>query len=106
MHTVVCEAHNDNKTMASKKSQLYSLLWASCDVLRGSMDASQYKDYMLVILFIKYISDKAKDPSSMINLPEGCSFADMVKLKNKPGIGDVENPKGGVRGVIPNKQKY
>lgn len=77
--------------MAIKKSQLYSLLWASCDVLRGSMDASQYKDYVLVILFIKYISDKAKDPSSMINLPEGCSFADMVKLKNKPGIGDAMN---------------
>jgi len=75
--------------MAIKKSQLYSLLWASCDVLRGSMDASQYKDYVLVILFIKYISDKAKDPSSMINQPEGCSFADMVKLKNKPGIGDA-----------------
>lgn len=53
------------------------------------MDASQYKDYVLVILFIKYISDKAKDPLSMINLPEGCSFADMVKLKNKPGIGDA-----------------
>ena len=77
--------------MAIKKSQLYSLLWASCDVLRGSMDASQYKDYVLVILFIKYISDKAKDPASMINLPEGCSFADMVKLKNKPGIGDAMN---------------
>lgn len=77
--------------MAIKKSQLYSLLWASCDVLRGCMDASQYKDYVLVILFIKYISDKAKDPSSMINLPEGCSFADMVKLKNKPGIGDAMN---------------
>lgn len=77
--------------MAIKKSQLYSLLWASCDVLRGSMDASQYKDYVLVILFIKYISDKAKDPSSMISLPEGCSFADMVKLKNKPGIGDAMN---------------
>ena len=77
--------------MAIKKSQLYSLLWASCDVLRGSMDASQYKDYVLVILFIKYISDKAKDPASMINLPEGCSFADMVNLKNKPGIGDAMN---------------
>ena len=77
--------------MAIKKSQLYSLLWASCDVLRGSMDASQYKDYVLVILFIKYISDKAKDPSLMINIPAGCSFSDMVNLKNKPGIGDAMN---------------
>src|SRR5579864_2464221 len=44
--------------MALKKSQLYSSLWNSCDELRGGMDASQYKDYVLVLLFIKYISDK------------------------------------------------
>ncbi|HET9281730.1 MAG TPA: type I restriction-modification system subunit M N-terminal domain-containing protein [Candidatus Angelobacter sp.] len=41
-----------------KKSDLYSSLWASCDELRGGMDASQYKDYVLFMLFIKYISDK------------------------------------------------
>ncbi len=44
--------------MALKKSELYSSLWSSCDELRGGMDASQYKDYVLVMLFIKYISDK------------------------------------------------
>ena len=44
--------------MALKKSDLYSSLWASCDELRGGMDASQYKDYVLFMLFIKYISDK------------------------------------------------
>ncbi|CAJ0719346.1 hypothetical protein LMG8323_04245 [Ralstonia mannitolilytica] len=44
--------------MALKKSELYSSLWQSCDALRGGMDASQYKDYVLVLLFIKYISDK------------------------------------------------
>ena len=44
--------------MALKKSELYSSLWSSCDELRGGMDASQYKDYVLVLLFIKYISDK------------------------------------------------
>jgi len=43
--------------MAIKKSELYSSLWASCDEIRGSMDASQYKDYVLVMLFVKYISD-------------------------------------------------
>ena len=47
--------------MAVKKSQLYSSLWASCDKLRGGMDASQYKDYILTILFVKYVSDKYKD---------------------------------------------
>ena len=45
-------------TMALKKSELYSSLWASCDELRGGMDASQYKDYVLVLLFIKYVGDK------------------------------------------------
>jgi len=44
--------------MALKKSELYSSLWASCDELRGGMDASQYKDYVLFMLFIKYITDK------------------------------------------------
>jgi type I restriction enzyme M protein len=44
--------------MALKKSELYSYLWQSCDELRGGMDASQYKDYVLVLLFVKYVSDK------------------------------------------------
>ena len=44
--------------MALKKSELYGSLWASCDALRGGMDASQYKDYVLSLLFIKYVSDK------------------------------------------------
>ena len=44
--------------MALKKSQLYSSLWQSCDELRGGMDASQYKDYVLTLLFMKYVSDK------------------------------------------------
>lgn len=44
--------------MAIKKSELYSSLWKSCDELRGGMDSSQYKDYVLVLLLIKYVSDK------------------------------------------------
>ena len=44
--------------MPIKKSELYSSLWASCDELRGGMDASRYKDYVLVLLFVKYVSDK------------------------------------------------
>jgi type I restriction enzyme M protein len=78
--------------MALKKSELYSSLWASCDELRGGMDASQYKDYVLVLLFIKYISDKyAGKPFAAIKVPEGSSFADMVKLKGKTDIGDQIN---------------
>ena len=74
--------------MAIKKSELYSSLWASCDELRGSMDASQYKDYVLVMLFMKYVSDK-KDP--LIEIPADASFYDMVKHKGKPDIGDEIN---------------
>ncbi len=78
--------------MAVKKSDLYSKLWASCDELRGGMDASQYKDYVLVLLFIKYISDKyAGQPFAPIQIPEGASFADMVALKGKSDIGDQIN---------------
>ena len=80
--------------MALKKSELYSSLWQSCDALRGGMDASQYKDYVLVLLFIKYISDKyAGVPYAPITIPLGASFKDMVALKGKSDIGDQINKK-------------
>ncbi|MDZ7801669.1 MAG: type I restriction-modification system subunit M [Trueperaceae bacterium] len=74
--------------MAIKKSQLYSSLWQSCDELRGGMDASQYKDYILTLLFMKYVSDKR---DSLIEVPEGGSFQDMVALKGDKEIGDKIN---------------
>ena len=80
--------------MAIKKSDLYSSLWASCDELRGGMDASQYKDYVLFMLFIKYVSDKYGNSdafASPVNIPKGASFKDMVALKGKPDIGDKIN---------------
>jgi len=78
--------------MAIKKSELYSSLWASCDELRGGMDASQYKDYVLVMLFLKYISDKwAGQPYAPITIPDGASFKDMVALKGTSDIGDQIN---------------
>ena len=80
--------------MAIKKSELYSSLWESCDALRGSMDASQYKDYVLVMLFVKYISDKwAGQPYAPITIPKGASFTDMVALKGATDIGDQINKK-------------
>ncbi|KAB1085074.1 type I restriction-modification system subunit M [Neorhizobium galegae] len=80
--------------MALKKSELYSFLWSSCDELRGGMDASQYKDYVLSLLFIRYISDKYADvPYAPITVPKGASFADMVALKGTPDIGDQINKK-------------
>ena len=80
--------------MAIKKSELYSALWESCDELRGGMDASQYKDYVLVMLFIKYVSDKYADSDNFappVTIPEGASFKDMIQLKGKSDIGDQVN---------------
>src|SRR5437879_11561587 len=80
--------------MALKKSDLYSSIWASCDELRGGMDASQYKDYVLFMLFIKYISDKYGDSDDFappVTIPKGASFKDMVALQGYNDIGDKIN---------------
>ena len=75
--------------MGLKKSQLYNSLWQSCDELRGGMDASQYKDYVLTLLFMKYVTDKyAGKRDAVIDIPTGGSFADMVKLKGDKEIGE------------------
>ena len=80
--------------MAIKKSDLYSSLWASCDELRGGMDASQYKDYVLFMLFIKYVSDKYGDSDDFappVIIPKGASFRDMVALQGNSDIGNLIN---------------
>ena len=80
--------------MPLKKSDLYASLWASCDALRGGMDASMYKDYVLFMLFIKYVSDKYADSADFapaVVIPKGASFADMAKMKGHPNIGDRIN---------------
>ena len=78
--------------MALKKSDLYSSLWSSADELRGGMDASQYKDYVLTLLFVKYVSDKANgDPYSEIKVPAGGSFADLIAAKGKSNAGELVN---------------
>ena len=80
--------------MAIKKSDLYSSLWASCDELRGGMDASQYKDYVLFMLFIKYVSDKYGDYDGFeppVVIPQGASFRDMVALMGDSDLGNKIN---------------
>ncbi len=94
--------------MAIKKSQLYSSIWQGCDELRGGMDASQYKDYVLVLLFIRYVSDKYSGKvDSLVEIPAGGSFADLASLKGKSHIGDGINKvlaklaeANGLQGVI------
>ena len=85
---------SQNQPMAIKKSDLYSSLWASCDELRGGMDASQYKDYVLFMLFIKYVSDKYGDSDDFappVVIPKGAGFKDMIALKGKSDIGGLIN---------------
>src|SRR5213594_572379 len=78
--------------MPLKKSELYSSIWKSCDELRGGMDASQYKDYVLVLLFVKYVSDKyAGQKDALLDVPKGGSFADMVAAKGDKEIGEKMN---------------
>src|SRR4030042_2546797 len=94
--------------MPIRKSELYSSLWKSCDELRGAMDASQYKDYVLVLLFVRYVSDKyAGKKDELVVVPEGGSFADLIKLKGKTNIGEGINKvlsalaeANGLKGVI------
>ncbi len=89
--------------MAVKKTQLYASLWASCDKLRGGMDSSEYKDYILTLLFMKYVTDKYKNKGAYEDIqvfdkahdkepdPEkrtGCSFDDFIALKGKKNIGE------------------
>jgi len=98
--------------MAIKKNELYSSLWASCDKLRGGMDASQYKDYILTLLFVKYVTDKFKGVKyADITVPEGGSFDDLVALKGNKNIGEemdkviarlAEAGNNKLRGVIDN----
>jgi type I restriction enzyme M protein len=84
--------NGEENPMALKKSELYSSLWKSCDELRGGMDASQYKDYVLVLLFVKYVSDKyAGNRDALLVVPPGGSFSAMIALKNDKGIGDKIN---------------
>ncbi len=94
--------------MAIKKSELYSSLWAGADSLRGGMDASEYKNYVLNLLFLKYISDKARNNNfSAIEVPEGCFYEDILALEGDKEIGDKLNKiiakiaeRNGLEGVI------
>ena len=88
--------------MAIKKTQIYQSLWDACDELRGGMDASQYKNYILTLLFVKYVTDKylgnpyaeitvfdkEHDPEPDVDKKVGCSFNDLVELKNDSNIGE------------------
>ena len=74
-----------------KKSELYSLLWEACNKLRGGVEPARYKDYVLVLLFFKYVSDRYKDkghPFAVITISKGASFEDLIAAKGKSDVGE------------------
>ena len=94
--------------MAIKKTQLYNHLWEAANALRGGMDASQYKDYVLTLLFVKYVTDRYKGvPYTVFIVPEGGSFDDLIEAKGKSDIGERINKvlaklaeENGLKGVV------
>ncbi len=94
--------------MAIKKSEIYGTIEAACDELRGGMEPSIYKDYILTLLFVKYVSDKySGDPNADIVIPQGGSFADISAAKEKNNAGELVNivisklaEANGLKGVI------
>jgi type I restriction enzyme M protein len=93
------------------QNQVNQAAWAACDTFRGAVDPAQYKDYILVMLFLKYISDYWNDhieeyckkygnddvrirrrlERERFILPEGCSFYDLYEQRNAPNIGELIN---------------
>ncbi len=53
--------------MKTTKEVINSVVWRACDTFRGTMDSSQYKDYVLSMLFVKYLSDFYKEKIKTLN---------------------------------------
>lgn len=72
-----------------KKTELYSLLWEACNKLRGGVEPARYKDYVLVLLFFKYVSDRYKgQPFAEFTISKGASFEDLIAAKGKSDVGE------------------
>ena len=75
--------------MAVKKTELYSMLWEACNKLRGGVEPARYKDYVLVLLFFKYVSDRYKgQPFAEFTISQGASFEDLIAAKGKSDVGE------------------
>ncbi len=78
--------------MPVKKSEIYSALWEACNKLRGGVEPARYKDYVLVLLFFKYVSDKYSDsPFAKFSVPEDATFQTLIDAKGKPNVGEIVN---------------
>ena len=78
--------------MPVKKSELYSVLWEACNTLRGGVEPARYKDYVLVLLFFKYVSDKYdNEPFAEFQVPDDASFKELINAKGKQDVGERVN---------------
>ena len=94
------------------QDEINAILWKACDTFRGTLDPSEYKNYILVMLFVKYISDVWQDHYDQLKqkfgdddeeriqrqlryerfvLPEGCRFADLYAQRNADNLGEIIN---------------
>ena len=93
------------------QDEINSILWKACDTFRGTVDPSEYKNYILVMLFVKYISDVWQDhfdeymqkyngdetrvrrqlDRDKFKLPQGCRFADLYAQRNAGNLGEIIN---------------
>ena len=101
----------DKKLYKPSQDEINSTLWNACDTFRGVIDPSDYKNYILVFMFLKYLSDvysdkydeyrkKFGDDKTIIErkmnrerfvLTEDCTFDFIVKNKNESNIGEIIN---------------
>ena len=95
--------------MPVKKSELYSILWEACNKLRGGVEPARYKDYVLVLLFFKYVSDKYdNNPYADFIVPDDATFDVLIKAKGKQDVGEIVDKTldkfldaNGLRGSLP-----
>ena len=93
------------------QSEINNIVWNACDTFRGVIDPSQYKDYILTMLFVKYVSDVWKDrkkfysdkyqgDETRINralrherfqLPDSSTFDYLYENRNAPNVGELIN---------------
>ena len=102
----------DNATLPifpANQDEINNILWRACDTFRGTIDASEYKNYLLVMLFVKYVSDVWTERYEQVQqefgddkerilrrlererfvLPVGCRFDDLYLQRNETNLGEI-----------------
>lgn len=99
----------ENTKTKPTQEEINKSLWAACDTFRGTLDSSEYKNYILVFMFLKYLSDVWKDhyqeykkqygedeelimrklKRERFVLPEDCTFDYIYENRNADNIGEI-----------------